>query len=496
MDRQLTFGPHVDKVCKAATSSCRILSALSHSSWGWRKQHLTKIFHGLIKSKLGYAAASWQGNIAECHKLSLERTQNRALRLITGQFKDTPLEALRAEAGVPSYRTHMERNLLISKEKALRLDDQHPRRCAFEESIPKRPGLNDNSKHNWRSKTDQLTAKHQLDILSTSRKPLRYFELAPWLDEKLEGVFPDVPGLKNKSESEDRRRSLSYARIRELDADYILYSDGSAAGGVEKGGAGVVVTFGDPESLTVVDTLMKRGSVLTSSYNEEHTAMHIALDWVEAHCVQETKVAIVTDSKSLCDALKGFGLDTKNLRSRLINIRAKVLIQWVPGHSGIVGNELADAAAKLATTQDAAPTEIPFGSACAKIRATVRDDPSSHERTARVYSKFSVQKEAEVKSRDDQVLLARIRAAHHWCLESYHQLVDETHNTSCKECGWKMHDLAHWLCDCPSSSSIRMRIFGTPCVGLDVLTDNPLAAIAYTREALRTSESNAQDVPQ
>ena len=148
--------------------------------------------------------------------------------------------------------------------------------------------------------TDQLTAKHQLDILSTSRKPLRYFELAPWLDDKLEGIFPDVPGLKNKSKSEDRRRSLSYARIRELDAEYVLYSDGSAAGAVEKGGAGVVVMFGDTESPTVVDTLMKRGSVLTSSYNEEHTAMHIALDCVEEHCVQESKVAILHDSKTIC----------------------------------------------------------------------------------------------------------------------------------------------------------------------------------------------------
>ena len=110
----------------------------------------------------------------------------------------------------------------------------------------------------------------------------------------MENVFPDVPGLKNKSEPEDRRRSLAYARIRELDAEYILYSDGLAAGGVEDGGAGVVVMFGDPESPTVIDTMMKRGSALRSSYNEEHTAIHIALDWIEEYCVQESKVAIVT----------------------------------------------------------------------------------------------------------------------------------------------------------------------------------------------------------
>ena len=495
LDRYLTFAQHVENVCKAATSSCRMLSALSHSKWGWKKQYLVKIYHSVIKSKLGYSGAAWQGNIADSHIQSLERTQNRALRLITGQFKDTPLVALRAEAGIPSYETHMKRNLLISREKALRLDNDHPRRRAFDESVPKRIGMKNDTSHNWCSKTDQLTSKYNLNILSTSRKPLRYFELAPWLDGKLESVFPAVPGLASKHETEILRRTLSYARIRELDSTYVLYSDGSASGGVKQGGAGVVVTFGDPESPTVVDTLMRRGSALTCSYNEEYTAMHLALDWIEEHCTTESRVTVVTDSKSLCDALVGYGHDTKDLRRRLIEVPAEVTIQWVPGHSGIQGNEMADAAAKQATMLPQEPTPITLGSACAKIRATIKDDLSAHERSARVYAKFSLQKEAEVRTREDQVLLGRIRSAHHWCFESYHQLVDETHDTTCKECGWKMHDLEHWLCHCPSTSHIRMRNFGTLDVELEVLTDTPIPALAFTREALGYSQSNAPDVP-
>ena len=89
---------------------------------------------------------------------------------------------------------------------------------------------------------------------------------------------------------------MAYARIRELQVEYVQYRDGSAAGGVKNGGAGVVVTFGDPEEVTVVDTLLKRGSARTSSNNEEHTAMHVALDWIGDHCTEDTHVAIVTDS--------------------------------------------------------------------------------------------------------------------------------------------------------------------------------------------------------
>ena len=260
---------------------------------------------------------------------------------------------------------------------------------------------------------------------------------------KLSNVSADVPGLKGKSEEEAKRRETSYARIREINADYILYSDGSAEGGVEQGGAGVVVTTGDPEDPTVIDTLAKRGSTLTCSYNEEETAMHMAVDWIDDHCITDTRVAIITDSQSLCESLLGFKQDIKELRRKLISTTADVHIQWVPGHSGIVGNELADEAAKFATTLPDDPTAMTYGSACSKIDATIRDSLDGHERSAKFYASISKQKESEVRNRSDQVLLARIHSGHHWHFKSYHKLVDDTHDTTCKECGWQLHDLEH-----------------------------------------------------
>ena len=274
----------------------------------------------------------------------------------------------------------------------------------------------------------------------------------------------------------------------------VLYSDGSASEGTDKGGAGVVVTYGDAESPIVIDTLMKRGSILTSSYNEEHTAMHLALDWIDDNCLPEEVIAIVTDSKSLCDALHGYGSDTKMLRRRLLTSRAKVVVQWVPGHSGVEGNELADTAAKAATLLDEDPTEIPFGCAKSLIKRSINDDISSHARSEVVYSKLSAKKEAEIKSREDQVLLARLRSGHHWGLESYHKLVNEEHDDRCKVCeDHPPHDLQHFICECEQTDTLRMECFGTTGIGLEVLTENPLAAIAFAREALRLRASNSLD---
>ena len=81
---------------------------------------------------------------------------------------------------------------------------------------------------------------------------------------------------------------------------------------------------------------------------------------------------------------------------------------------------------------------------------------------------LALQKESVECNRSDQVLLARIRSGHHWHFESYHKLVDDTHDTTCKECGWQLQDLEHWFCHCPATAHIRMRVFDTHVTRLDI----------------------------
>ena len=50
-----------------------------------------------------------------------------SLDIITGQYADFLIEALRLEANIPSYATHSDRLASISYEKVLRLPEDHPR---------------------------------------------------------------------------------------------------------------------------------------------------------------------------------------------------------------------------------------------------------------------------------------------------------------------------------------------------------------------------------
>ena len=116
----------------------------------------------------------------------------------------------------------------------------------------------------------------------------------------MENVFPNLPGIASKSVTDPVAQQAAYARLREFGADYIVYSDGSAEGGTERGGAGVVVTQGDPACPTVLETLRRKGSDLTSSYGEKQSAMQLGLEWIAENCTAEAKVGIATDSQSLC----------------------------------------------------------------------------------------------------------------------------------------------------------------------------------------------------
>ena len=137
-DRTLSFSTHVEETVKAANKKLKILAKLSYADWGADKFELSRIYQGIVRTKMDYSASGWQPWVSATQMNKLEVVQNKGLRLITGQTKSTPVEALRLEAGTVSYSTISQRNTLISYEKAARLPRGHPRREFLEAPVPKR----------------------------------------------------------------------------------------------------------------------------------------------------------------------------------------------------------------------------------------------------------------------------------------------------------------------------------------------------------------------
>ncbi len=67
------------------------------------------VYKALQLSLLTYAASAWQPWAAPSRIEQLERCQNKALMVVTGTLKSTPVETLRREAGICSIATASKR---------------------------------------------------------------------------------------------------------------------------------------------------------------------------------------------------------------------------------------------------------------------------------------------------------------------------------------------------------------------------------------------------
>ena len=204
------------------------------------------------------------------------------------------------------------------------------------------------------------------------------------------------------------REKSTIRRIREVAAYVTVYTDGSASEGIFEGGSGVVVTRGDAEAPEVIHTIRRKGARFTCSYEEELDGMLTAAIWISLNCPKDASVMICTDSQSLCMALESFNVETSSIRSALHNRVSPVTIQWIPGHSDVPGNDLADEAAKSGAELQVACRPTSFRSSCMMVKKSL-PNVTHHQTTREVYRCYSSEKDQEeIQTRKEQVLLANI----------------------------------------------------------------------------------------
>ena len=149
------------------------------------------------------------------------------------------------------------------------------------------------------------------------------------------------------------------------------------------------------------------------------------------------------------------------------------------------GNELADQAAKDASLLDDSSTPVTFKSVCAQINQLTKDPPPEHDLPRRVYAKLSQSKEGLVKTRRDQVLLAKIRSGRTPLFREVKAEWDKTTDPSCPLCNNGPHNLEHWLLQCPGTLSKRRELLGPDHLGrLDVLCSHPTEVVALAMSTL------------
>ena len=139
--------------------------------------------------------------------------------------------------------------------------------------------------------------------------------------------------------------------------------------------------------------------------------MESALSWTSTNANHPSiSLLFCTDSKSFCEALISSNPQTFSIHNSMNSILSSIFIQWIPGHSAIPRNDLANKAAKEATTI-ATDTILPvsFSSSIQVISETIRNTLPTHERIALVYQHRRVSYDGkQINNRKDEVLLVHL----------------------------------------------------------------------------------------
>ncbi len=137
--------------------------------------------------------------------------------------------------------------------------------------------------------------------------------------------------------------------IEEEYKDFVkIYTDGSKDPDSGKTGYGVYVQNAN-------DKVHKRTSNNLSVYTTEMAAITIALAYAHGQEYSNRSIVILTDSYSSIQSIENNSSTRPDLLNAIhdlahdIQVRGnKLVIEWVPAHIGIPGNEICDQLAKLA----------------------------------------------------------------------------------------------------------------------------------------------------
>ena len=134
----------------------------------------------------------------------------------------------------------------------------------------------------------------------------------------------------------------------------------------------------------------------------------------------------------MCEALISSHPWTFSIHNSINFISYSNFIQWIPGHSAVPGNDLADQAAKESATiaTDTIPP-ISLSSSIQVINETIRDAPPTHERVASVYQHRRGSRDAkQIHNRKDDLLLAHLQSGHQPSLKQYLHRLDPSQDLS------------------------------------------------------------------
>lgn len=111
LDTRLKWHAHVEEIEKKMTKQTLALAKITTSTWGATFTKARHVYTAVVRPAMTYGSLVWHApkelkGLSKSAENRLAVVQNKCLRLISGGYKATPVQALEAETFVPPISSH------------------------------------------------------------------------------------------------------------------------------------------------------------------------------------------------------------------------------------------------------------------------------------------------------------------------------------------------------------------------------------------------------
>ena len=449
-DPKLTWKQQTEKTERRAKVQLNLMRKLAGSTWGADHQTLKTLYTGSIRPTLEYGIQAW-GNTAKTHFDRVSRVQNQAARIITGALKSTPIEKLEGSTRLHSLKDRKETKTLMQAAKFQRLS-RHPMNARMKQGTTNRL-----KRSSFLHEKNKLL-KHHPDLQNHQPREIpRCLATPPWQIKR--PIFSNtVPNIQQKaSQSAPVRRAYTSEFIdHEYPKDTWIraYTDGSAEQATRNGGAGIFIQFQDGKEENLTFTT----GIHSTNYKSEAMAIEKGARFLERQQLPPQNIVFLTDASSVVDALKHNKDKELNNPSQAVNDLCEtnnVVIQWIPSHCGLYGNDKADSLAKEASRSEQTNEPTSYNEEKTLIKSKKQDEwTKQHPNNNKKDPYYQL-------TRHEQVIIFRLRTGHNRLRRHLYNKLKIGETDKCP-CGDDVQDAEHILQICRLHNHSRLKIWPTP----------------------------------